>query len=148
MGGSDFPPAARGRDGRLLPGNPRRAFGSRDRQRLARAILKDGEGGVDGLPTRVRRCCLPQSIGRVARLAAKVGGMGGVELERARGEAGEAALASGLCGAALDTARRGSRVGRPAGRSGGAMSRAPLFAVALRCGLRPAVEGPGAARGD
>ena len=120
MEGSGFPPAARDRNGQFLPGDPRRALGSRNRERLAGAILKDGEGELGGLLARMRRCFLPQSIGRVARLAAKVGGTGGVELERARGGEGEAALASGLCGATPDMVRRGEPRGldgRHAGRA-------------------------------
>lgn len=107
MDGSDFPPATRDRRGRFLPGHPGRPFGSRNRERLARAILKDCEGELDELPPRMRRCFLPLYIGLVARLAPKVN---------------EAALASLLCDVrvALDTAWRGEPRepgGRHAGRA-------------------------------
>jgi hypothetical protein len=107
MDGSDFPPAARDRSGRFLPGNPGRPFGSRNRmsKRLARAILKDCEGELDELLPRMRRFFLPQYIGLVARLLPKVNEVGGVDLDGSD----EAELASVLSGvrAALDKVERG-----------------------------------------
>jgi hypothetical protein len=83
-------------------------------KRLVRAILRDCEGELDELLPRMRRYFLPQYIGRVARLLPKVNEARGVDLDGSD----EAALASVLCGAAPDTARRGEPRG-PGGRHAG-----------------------------
>jgi hypothetical protein len=83
MDGSDFPPPVRDRSGRFAAGNPGRPFGSRNRmsKRLARAILKDFEAGLDEMLPRMRQWFLPLYIGMVTRLLPKVSEAGGFDLD-------------------------------------------------------------------
>ena len=106
MDGSDRPPV-RDKQGRFLPGNPGRPFGSRNRmsKRVARAILRDFEAGLDEMLPRMRRWFLPTYIGMVTRLLPKVNEVGGVDLDAS----GEIELASVLSDvrAVLEAAERG-----------------------------------------
>jgi hypothetical protein len=96
---SQQPTVPRDANGRFLPGNPGRPFGSRNRvsKRVARAILADFEAHQDEVLARLRRWFAPQYVSLVARLLPRVNESGaGVELDDALEEAETQTIAAAL----------------------------------------------------
>ena len=62
--------APRDANGRFLPGNPGRRFGSRNRlsKRVARTILRDFEASQDQMLAILKRWYVPQYVSLLARL--------------------------------------------------------------------------------
>jgi hypothetical protein len=70
MTDSDLAAVPRDASGRFAPGNPGRAFGSRNRmsKRVARAILRDFEATQDQTLAKLKRWYMPQYVALLARL--------------------------------------------------------------------------------
>ena len=88
MSGSDTtsgaPAVPRDANGRFLPGNPGRAFGSRNRisKRVARSILLNFEADQEATLAKLKRWYVPQYVALLARLLPRVSeGEGGAELD-------------------------------------------------------------------
>lgn len=74
----------RGANGRFLPGNPGRAFGSRNRisKRIARSILLNFEADQAATLAKLKRWYVPQYVALLTRLLPRVNeGPGGAELD-------------------------------------------------------------------
>jgi hypothetical protein len=70
--------------GRFLPGNPGRAFGSRNRisKRIARSILLNFEADQEATLAKLKRFYVPQYVALLARLLPRVSeGEGSAELD-------------------------------------------------------------------
>ena len=86
----------RDENGRFLPGNPGRAFGSRNRisKRIARSILLNFEADQEATLAKLKRWYVPQYVALLARLLPRVSeGEGGPELD-APGDADTARVVS------------------------------------------------------
>jgi hypothetical protein len=74
MSSSDRPDVPRSADGRFLPGNPGRAFGSRNKisKRIARSILLNFEADQEAMLAKLKRWYVPQYVALLARLLPRV----------------------------------------------------------------------------
>ena len=74
MTGDATRPVPRDANGRFLPGNPGRAFGSRNRisKRIARSILLNFEADQEAMLAKLKRWYVPQYVALLARLLPRV----------------------------------------------------------------------------
>jgi hypothetical protein len=84
MNNGDSRPVPRDAHGRFTPGNPGRAFGSRNRisKRVVRTILRDFEASQDEVLAKLKRWYMPQYVALLSRLLPRATeGAGGPELD-------------------------------------------------------------------
>ena len=74
MSEADSKAVPRDENGRFLPGNPGRAFGSRNRisKRIARSILLNFEADQEATLEKLKRWYVPQYVALLARLLPRV----------------------------------------------------------------------------
>ena len=74
MSEADSKAVPRDENGRFLPGNPGRAFGSRNRisKRIARSILLNFEADQEATLAKLKRWYVPQYVALLARLLPRV----------------------------------------------------------------------------
>ena len=74
MSEDDSKAVPRDENGRFLPGNPGRAFGSRNRisKRIARSILLNFEADQEATLAKLKRWYVPQYVALLARLLPRV----------------------------------------------------------------------------